>query len=133
MGWEDDEGNLALRKLEDSLPGKSTRPTVTTDTYQLEGHQLRLDPCHRRGLIDGFCDGLSNIPIGRTRVTTRVGLPMSTDWKDTSHDSGGIPYVYQLEGHESRLGQDCLCLPIGRTRVTTWARLPMSTNWKDTK
>ena len=50
----------------------------------------------------------------------------------TSHDSGGIAYVHRLEGHKSRLGQDCLFLPIGRKRVTTWARLPMSTHWKDT-
>ena len=27
---------------------------------------------------------------------------MSTNWKDTSHDSGGIAYVYQLEDHELR-------------------------------
>ena len=26
-----------------------------------------------------------------------------------SHDLGGIAYVYQLKGHESRLGRDCLC------------------------
>ena len=25
---------------------------------------------------------------------------LHTDWKDTSHDSGGIAYLYQLEGHE---------------------------------
>ena len=28
--------------------------------------------------------------------------------------------------HQSRLGQNCLCLLIERTRVTTWAGLPMS-------
>ena len=49
-----------------------------------------------------------------------------------SHDLGGIAYVYQLEGHMSRLGRDCLCLPIGRTRVTTWAGLPIPTHWKGT-
>ena len=54
---------------------------------QLECRQLRLDLCHRWGLIDGFCDGLSYIPIGRTPVTTWAGLPMSTDWKDASYDS----------------------------------------------
>ena len=57
---------------------------------------------------------------------------MSTDWKDTNHDLSGIVYIYWLEGHESRLGRDCLCLPIGRTQVMTWAGLPMSTNWKVT-
>ena len=33
---------------------------------------------------------------------TWAGLPMSTDWKNTSHDVGGIAYAYQLEGHELR-------------------------------
>ena len=26
---------------------------------------------------------------------TRTRLPMSSDWKDTSHDLGGIAYVYR--------------------------------------
>ena len=40
------------------------------------------------------------LPIEKTRVKTRAGLPMSTNWKDTSQDSGGIAYVYRLEEHE---------------------------------
>ena len=43
-----------LRKLEDLLLGKSTRPAVATYWY---------------------------LPIGRTRVTTWARLPMSIDWK----------------------------------------------------
>ena len=27
---------------------------------------------------------------------------LHTNWKDTSHDLGGIAYVYQLKGHELR-------------------------------
>ena len=27
---------------------------------------------------------------------------MFTGWEDTSHDVGGITYLYQLEGHELR-------------------------------
>ena len=57
---------------------------------------------------------------------------LHNNWKDTSHDLGGIAYVYRLEGHELWLGQDSLCLPIGKTWVMTWARSPMSINWKDT-
>ena len=60
-----DEGTLALRKLVDLLPGKSTRPVVTT--YRLKGHQSRLgrdclyhweghkllfNSCHRLALED---------------------------------------------------------------------------------
>ena len=52
-----DEGTSASRKLEDSLPGKSTRPAVAI--YQLEGHQSRFG-----------CNYLC-LPIGRTRATIR--------------------------------------------------------------
>ena len=91
-----DERTLALRKLEDLLPGKGTRPAIATNTC--------------------------------LQVTTWAGLPMSTNWKDTSQNSGGIAYVYQLERHKSRLEWDCLCLLIGKTRVKTRAGFPMSTN-----
>lgn len=41
------EGILALRKLEDSLPKKSTRSIVATNAYLLLGrHQLQLDLYH---------------------------------------------------------------------------------------
>ena len=43
--------------------------------YRLEGHMSRLGR-------DCLC-----LPIGRTRVTTWVGLPILTHWKGTSYDS----------------------------------------------
>ena len=58
-----DEDTLALRKLEDLLPRKSTRPTVAI--YQLEEHQSRLGR-------DCLC-----LPIGKTLVTTWARLLVS--------------------------------------------------------
>ena len=57
-----------MRKLNDLLQGKGTRPRVATNTC---------------------------LP-----VTTRAELPMSTYGKDTSHDWGGVAYVYLWERHE---------------------------------
>ena len=42
-----DEGTLALRKLEDLLPEKSTRPTVGTNTYPMV-------PSHLAQMIKGL-------------------------------------------------------------------------------
>ena len=44
-----------------------------------------------------------------------------TNWKNTSHNLGGIAYVYQLERHESRRGWDYQYLPIGKAPVTIWS------------
>ena len=51
------KGTLALKKLEDLLPRKSTRFVVAI--YQLEGHQSRFG-----------CNYLC-LPIGRTQTTIR--------------------------------------------------------------
>ena len=58
---------------------------------------------------------LKNLLLGNSRETcncryrylpiaemTQTRLLLSTNWKDTSHDLGGIAYVYQLKGHELR-------------------------------
>ena len=56
-----DEGTLASRKLENLLPGRSTKPVVATYRY---------------------------LPVaGKTYRWICDGLPMSIDWKDTSYDS----------------------------------------------
>ena len=49
---------------------------------------------------------LQSLPIGQ-QVTTWAGLPMSTGWKDTSHDLGRIAYIYGLEGHQLRFDPHC--------------------------
>ena len=89
-----DEGTLALRKLEDSLPGKSTRPAVTT--YRLEEHELRFASSSSTGQFSG---------------------------RNYWWILGGIAYVYQLEKHKSRLRQDGLFLPIGKTQAPIWFSL----------
>ena len=53
------------------------------------------------------------------RVTTRAGLPMSTNWKDTSQDSGGIAYVYRLTSHDLRGNK--LQFDPRHCRLTRWA------------
>ena len=68
---------FALRKLNNLLPRKDTRPRVVTYQY----------------------------------------LP--TDWKDTSHNLGGISYVYQLTIHN--LGG--IAYVIRRIQVTIWSLL----------
>ena len=44
--------------------------------------------------------GWKNLLIRKTRVTTWVWLPISTDLKDTSQDLGRVFYVYQLTSHD---------------------------------
>ena len=81
-----DEGTSASIQLKNSLPG-NLRETCSC--------RYRFDNESQLGW-DCLC-----LPIGQ-QVTTWAGLPMSTDWKDTSHDLGGIAYIYQSEEHELR-------------------------------
>ena len=67
-----DEGTSALIKLKNSLP-ENPRETCS---------------CHYQYL-----------PIAEK---TWAGLPMSTNWKNTSHDLGGMAYLCRLEGYKLR-------------------------------
>ena len=100
--WENVEGiikacpflissELALKKLKNSLPEN----TIV---------DLQLLPMPTSGWRD--------LPIGKTRVISRAGLPMSTIERaratiQTSSSSVSL--------HQSRLGRDYLCLQMGRT------------------
>ena len=85
-------------------------------------HIHRLERYESRLGRDCLC-----LPIGKIRVTTRAGLPMPTNWKDTSHDSGGIAIPTDWKG----TSYDSILVLIGRLKlVTTRAGLPISTDWK---
>ena len=98
-----DKSILPSRRLENSLPGNPRE--ICSYRYRLEVQQLRFDlHCHRLAYMSHDLGGIAYVyrleghksrlgrdclclPIGRTGVTTWMGLPMSTDWKDTSYDS----------------------------------------------
>ena len=90
-GWEDVEriikGTLALIQLKNSLLGNPRE--ICSCRYQLEVHQIQFDPhCHWLAYMSHDLGGIVYVyRLKRTRVTTWAGLPMSTNWKDTSYDS----------------------------------------------